>query len=184
MISIPVEPPITEYLHAKAARQGIPLSGTFELTPLCNMSCRMCYVRMSREQQEAAHPLVRRDAWLDLARQAKEQGLLYLLLTGGEPLLHPDFREILTALHRMGLLVSVNTNGTLIDEEVVQWLRQAPPVRMNVTLYGASDETYDRLCRNPQGFTQATRAIRLLRDAGISVKLNCSLTPYLSLIHI
>lgn len=178
MISIPVEPPITEYLHAKAARQGIPLSGTFELTPLCNMNCRMCYVRMSREQQEAAHPLVRRDAWLDLARQAKEQGLLYLLLTGGEPLLHPDFREILTALHRMGLLVSVNTNGTLIDEEVVQWLRQAPPVRMNVTLYGASDETYDRLCRNPQGFTQVTRAIRLLRDAGISVKLNCSLTPY------
>ena len=68
---------------------------------------------------------MRRDAWLDLARQAKEQGLLYLLLTGGEPLLHPDFREILTALHRMGLLVSVNTNGTLIDEEVVQWLRQA-----------------------------------------------------------
>ena len=60
----------------------------------------------------------------------------------------------------------------------MQWLRQAPPVRMNVTLYGASDETYDRLCRNPQGFTQATRAIRLLRDAGISVKLNCSLTPY------
>ena len=49
------------------------------------MNCRMCYVRMSREQQEAAHPLVRRDAWLDLARQAKEQGLLYLLLTGGEP---------------------------------------------------------------------------------------------------
>ena len=54
MISIPVEPPITEYLHAKAARQGIPLSGTFELAPLCNMNCRMCYVRMSREQQEQA----------------------------------------------------------------------------------------------------------------------------------
>ena len=57
MIAIPVEPPITEYLHAKAARQGIPLSGTFELTPLCNMNCRMCYVRMSREQQEAIRPL-------------------------------------------------------------------------------------------------------------------------------
>ena len=76
MISIPVEPPITEYLHAKAARQGIPLSGTFELTPLCNMNCRMCYVRMSREQQEAAHPLVRRDAWLDLARQGEGEGVV------------------------------------------------------------------------------------------------------------
>ena len=83
MIAIPVEPPITEYLHAKAARQGIPLSGTFELTPLCNMNCRMCYVRMSREQQEAIRPLRTAAQWLELGRQAKEQGLLYLLLTGG-----------------------------------------------------------------------------------------------------
>lgn len=80
MIAIPVEPPITEYLHAKAARQGIPLSGTFELTPLCNMNCRMCYVRMSREQQEAIRPLRTAAQWLELGRQAKEQGLLYLLL--------------------------------------------------------------------------------------------------------
>lgn len=87
MIAIPVEPPITEYLHAKAARQGIPLSGTFELTPLCNMNCRMCYVRMSREQQEAIRPLRTAAQWLELGRQAKEQGLLYLLLTGGEPFL-------------------------------------------------------------------------------------------------
>lgn len=68
MIAIPVEPPITEYLHAKAARQGIPLSGTFELTPLCNMNCRMCYVRMSREQQEAIRPLRTAAQWLELGR--------------------------------------------------------------------------------------------------------------------
>lgn len=178
MIAIPVEPPITEYLHAKAARQGIPLSGTFELTPLCNMNCRMCYVRMSREQQEAIRPLRTAAQWLELGRQAKEQGLLYLLLTGGEPFLRPDFREILAGLHQMGLLISINSNGTLIDESVVRWLKETPPVRINITLYGASDETYGRLCRNPQGFTQVTRAIRLLGEAGITVKLNCSLTPH------
>ena len=50
---LPVESPVTEYLHAKAARLGIPLSGSFELTPLCNLQCRMCYVRMTRAQQEA-----------------------------------------------------------------------------------------------------------------------------------
>ena len=178
MIAIPVEPPITEYLHAKAARQGIPLSGTFELTPLCNMNCRMCYVRMSREQQEAIRPLRTAAQWLELGRQAKEQGLLYLLLPGGEPFLRPDFREILAGLHQMGLLISINSNGTLIDESVVRWLKETPPVRINITLYGASDETYGRLCRNPQGFTQVTRAIRLLGEAGITVKLNCSLTPH------
>ena len=54
MVNIPVEAPMTEYLHAKASRLNIPLSGTFELTPVCNMACRMCYVRMTKAQQEGA----------------------------------------------------------------------------------------------------------------------------------
>ena len=57
MIGFPVEPPITEYLHAKAAKLGIPLSGTFEVTPCCNMACKMCYVRMTQKEQEGIAPL-------------------------------------------------------------------------------------------------------------------------------
>lgn len=178
MIQIPQEPVLTEYLHSKAARAHIPLSGTFELTPVCNMACKMCYVRMTAAQQQAIAPLHSAEEWLSLARQAKEQGLLYLLLTGGEPLTHPQFREIFTSLHKMGFLVSLNTNGTLIDEKTVEWMAECPPTRVNITLYGSSDETYDRLCGNPHGFTQVMRGIHLLRQAGIQVKLNCSITPY------
>lgn len=178
MVNIPVEPPVTEYLHMKAARRHIPLNGTFELTPVCNMSCRMCYVRMTREQQEALHPLRTADEWIALGRVARDRGMLYLLLTGGEPFLRSDFRKILSELHQMGLVITINSNGTLINEEVVEWLKETPPVRINITLYGASDKTYGELCRNPHGFTQATRAIRLLKEAGISVKINCSVTPY------
>ena len=174
----PIEAQLSEYLHNKAARQRIPLSGTFELTPLCNMQCKMCYVRMTRAEQEAISPLRTAQEWCALAQTARERGLLYLLLTGGEPFLRPDFREIYEQVHAMGLLLSVNTNGTMLDEKTVQWLREKPPVRLNISLYGASNETYARLCGNPEGFTQTTRAIRLLRDAGIGVKLSCSLTPH------
>lgn len=169
---------ITEYLHTKAARLGIPLNGTFEVTPLCNMNCRMCYVRMDREQQEAIAPLRTAEEWLELGRTAKERGMTYLLLTGGEPFLRPDFRQIMQGLHRMGFVLSINSNGTMIDEKTVEWLKETPPIRINITLYGASDETYGRLCRNPRGFTQVTKAIHLLKEAGILVKLNCSVTPY------
>ena len=169
---------ITEYLHTKASRLGIPLNGTFELTPLCNMNCRMCYVRMDREQQEAIAPLRTAEEWLELGRTAKERGMTYLLLTGGEPFLRPDFRQIMQGLHRMGFVLSINSNGTMIDEKTVEWLKETPPIRINITLYGASDETYGRLCRNPRGFTQVTKAIHLLKEAGILVKLNCSVTPY------
>ena len=169
---------ITEYLHTKAARLGIPLNGTFEVTPLCNMNCRMCYVRMDREQQESIAPLRTAEEWLELGRTAKERGMTYLLLTGGEPFLRPDFRQIMQGLHRMGFVLSINSNGTMIDEKTVEWLKETPPIRINIMLYGASDETYGRLCRNPQGFTQVAKAIRLLKEAGILVKLNCSVTPY------
>ncbi len=178
MINLPVEARFTEYIHTKAARERIPLNGTFELTPCCNMSCRMCYVRLTKQQQQAIAPLKTAQEWLRLGKIAKDHGMLYLLLTGGEPFLHPQFRQIMEGLHRMGLIISINSNGTMIDEETVEWLKKTPPVRINITLYGASDETYARLCGNPKGYTQATRAIRMLTEAGITVKLNCSVTPY------
>lgn len=177
MTNVLVEPKVTDFLHRKASHLGIPLNGTFELTPCCNMACKMCYVRMTKQQQEAIAPLRTAQQWLDLGQQIRDQGMLYLLLTGGEPFLRPDFREIFQGLHKMGLIISINTNGTLIDEDCVRWLQETPPSRMNITLYGASDATYERLCGNPKGFTQVTNAIRMLREAGILVKLNCSLTP-------
>lgn len=177
MNGLPVEPRVTQYLYRKATDAGVPLSGTFELTPVCNMDCKMCYVRLSRQEQQAIAPLATAQQWLSLAQQAKDAGMLYLLLTGGEPLIHPQFRQIMEGLHQMGFIISLNSNGTMIDEETVDWLKNCPPVRINISVYGASDETYARLCGNPKGFTQVCRAIELLKQAGIGVKLNCSLTP-------
>ena len=169
--------PLTNYIHGKAAWAGIPLNGTFELTPCCNMACKMCYVRKTKQEQEAIAPLRTAKEWLRLGRTAREAGMLYLLVTGGEPFLRPDLPEILSGLHAMGLVITINSNGTLIDEKTVAWLKDCPPSRINITLSGASDETYGRLCNNPRGLTQVTRGIRLLKEAGIAVKLNCSVTP-------
>ena len=178
MLNLPVEAKYTEFIHTKAAYLGVPLNGTFEVTPCCNMACKMCYVRLTTQQQRAIAPLQTAEKWLELGRIAREKGMLYLLITGGEPFLHPQIRQIIQGLHKMGLIISINTNGTMIDESVVAWLKETPPVRFNITLYGASDETYGRLCCNPHGFTQVTKAIRLLTEAGMAVKLNCSVTPY------
>ena len=178
MIQIPVEPKLSEYLNRKAAAKKTPLSVALELTPVCNMACRMCYVRMDKKTQESIAPLRSGSEWIRIAEQAREQGLLYILLTGGEPFTHPEFRDIISGLHKQGFIVSVNSNGTLINEKTIEWLKLTPPCRINITLYGASDETYARLCGKTDGFTRVTRAIELLQDAGITVKINVSLTPY------
>lgn len=169
---------ITKYMFAKATNAKIPLSGTFELTPLCNLSCRMCYVRKSREEVEASvRPMMDCEQWISLAQELRKKGMLYLLLTGGEPFLWPDFWKLYVELNKMGFLISINSNGTLIDSEVVERLKENPPTRINITLYGASNETYEKLCQKKEMFDKVDKAISDLKNAGISVKINCSLTP-------
>lgn len=170
--------PLTDFMYSKASRKRIPLSGTFELSPICNFNCKMCYVRKSvKEVNEYSRPMVTIDQWIEIAKQAKEDGLLFLLLTGGEPLLWPEFWELYETLVKMGFLVSINTNGSLIDEEAVERFRKYPPKRINITLYGANDETYERLCGVKGVFTKVKGAIERLKEARIPVKLSCSLTP-------
>jgi len=170
--------PLTEYLYTKAGRLRIPLSGTFELSPVCNFACKMCYVRKTREEVRCSpRKIMTLDDWRTLAREAGKAGMLELLLTGGEPLLWPDFWTLYEEMVDMGFLVSVNTNGSLIDEEAIRRFCRKPPQKINITLYGACDETYRRLCGIDGVFSKVDAAIRGLLEAGIQVKLNCSLTP-------
>lgn len=168
----------SEYLFAKADKQGIPLSGTFELTARCNLDCRMCYIH-KRENDRLARSCERSaEQWLTLARECRQAGLLHLLLTGGEPLLLPDFKEIYTGCRKLGLMVSVNTNASLIDAEMVSFFAAEPPARMNITLYGASAKTYETLCGDGNAYDRVVNAILALQGAGVLVKLNFSATPY------
>ncbi|HPE95205.1 MAG TPA: radical SAM protein, partial [Bacillota bacterium] len=167
---------ISSYLYRKAAKTGIPLGCTFELTPMCNMSCRMCYVRMNAQQVKRAGGLKDAEWWITLAEKAKAAGTVYILITGGEPFTHPQFREIYTALSKMGFIISINTNGTLIDDRAVGWLREIPPARFNITLYGASEETYENLCGDGSFYNKAVGAIDRILAAGMQIRLNASFT--------
>ncbi|MCD7753498.1 MAG: radical SAM protein [Clostridiales bacterium] len=169
----------TTYLNARARRDRLPISGTFELSPVCNLACKMCYVRKTPAEVKAhSRPILTLEQWKRMGDEALDEGLLFLLLTGGEPFLWPDFRELYGYLHRKGALISVNSNGTLITEDTVAWLTDHPPARINITLYGASDEAYRRLCGVDHVYRRVTEHIDRLLDAGIQVKLNASMTPY------
>lgn len=168
---------IRERLWKKAGKQGIPLTAAFELLPVCNLSCKMCYVRKSMEDVRACGGLKDAEWWLQMAEEAGREGLLFPLLTGGEPFLHPEFREILTGIQKMGMQVTVNSNGTLIDRETAGWLGNHVPTRINITLYGASEETYQKLCGNGDAYRRVRNAVQWLKEYRIPVKFNASITP-------
>lgn len=167
---------ISKRLWQKAGVMRIPLAGSFELLPVCNLHCKMCYVRKSREEVDAAGGLLSAEQWLEFAAAARDEGMLYPLLTGGEPFLRQDFQEIMGRMLEMGLQVSINSNGTLIDDSVARWLNRHRPVRINITLYGASEESYQKLCGDGDAYNRVHRAVERLKQYGIPVKFNCSVT--------
>lgn len=116
------------------------------------------------------------EQWIKIFDEANENGLLYLLLTGGEVFLHPDFYDIYTHAYENGAVISINTNGTMITEKQIEFFKNRPPANINVTMYGTSDEMYTKLCSNPIGFTNLKKTLAMLAEAKIRVCLNCSMT--------
>lgn len=172
------EPFLVSYLHSKGAKLKLPISGTFELTARCNFNCPMCYVHMN---QNEIHATQRRELtteeWIKLAKEAKDRGMFFALLTGGEPFMRRDFFEIYSAMKSMGIMISINTNGSLLQGDIRRQLLENPPFRVNLSLYGGCAQTYRNMC-GQDVFEQVTENIKALKTAGVDVRLNLSITPY------
>ena len=160
-----------EFLRTEARKTGTPAFGTFELTPLCNFNCKMCYVHLSLERMRELGRLRTADEWVDMAHQAREMGTVWITLTGGEVLTRPDFAEIYSRISDLGMMVSVLSNGSLINDEIVELFLERRPTYLRFTLYGSSNETYERLCGVSDGFDRVMRGLHKLSDAGIDFNL-------------
>ncbi len=161
-----------------AASRNLPATGTLELTARCNLSCRMCYIHNLSCDKHLLKEELSTEQWIAIMDQLRDTGTLPLLLTGGEPLLRQDFPEIYTEAVKRGFLLSINTNGTLLTEEHFALFAKHKPLRMNISVYGMSAETYENLCGNGAAYERVISNIRRLRDLGITVKINFSCTPY------
>lgn len=80
-------------------------------------------------------------------------------------------------MQNLGMQISINSNASLIDQKMAKWLSGHTPSRINITLYGASEETYQKLCGNGEAFLKVKNAVKWLKHYGIPVKFNASITP-------
>lgn len=168
--------PVERALVNKATANRTPINATIELTPTCNFRCDMCYIRMEKSQAEKRGGLRSIEEWLHIANQLQEIGTLFILLTGGEPLLYPDFKELYIRLKEKGFILTINTNATLIDDETVRLFQRLKPRRVNVSLYGVTNGTYLNLCHATNGFDRCLEGLKRLKEYGIDTKLNLTLT--------
>jgi radical SAM protein with 4Fe4S-binding SPASM domain len=153
-------------LQRAASGARLPLSGSFELTFKCNLRCVHCYIPDFSGRGELSTGEVRR-----ILSEAAGEGCLWMLLTGGEVLSRRDFADIYVHAKRLGLIVTVFTNGTLLEERHADLFAEFPPFSLEITLYGMSDATYEKTTGIPGRFARVRRAVERLVERRVRLTL-------------
>lgn len=166
------------YMDFKAREKAVPLKGVFELTPLCNLDCRMCYVHLNAEQLKGCS-LLSAGEWERLMRQAIDCGMMFATLTGGECLMHPDFERLYLYLYNRSVRIGIITNGILLDEEKISFLTKYPPSSLQITLYGSDKETYEKVTGKKM-YSKVAENIKRAIQAKLPVKITVTPNPYLT----
>lgn len=155
----------------RLADERVPYTGGLELTRRCNLRCVHCYVGDQQAVAGSRRGELTTEQWKGVIDHVTDAGCMELLFTGGEPLVRPDFTDIYAHAKRRGTVVTVFTNATLVAAPIVDVLADLPPHLVEVSIYGATAETHDRITQVPGSFTRALRGIELLLGRGIRVGL-------------
>ncbi len=143
----------------------LPLSGSIELTFRCNLRCRHCYIHCPG----ATDGEMTTDQVRLVLDQLADAGALMLLLTGGEVFLRRDFREIYLHAKQRGFLLTLFTNATLIDDDLADFLAACPPRRVEISIYGHTAETCEKITGVPGSFRRFRDGVRRLLDRRLPV---------------
>lgn len=170
-----------EYLrefNKKVAQLRVPLSGNLALTHRCSVRCIHCYLGEEVNARENIHKELNTGQWKKIIDDITRAGCLFLLITGGEPLLRKDFKEIYCHAKTNGLLVTLFTNGMLINDEILELFRQFSPKAVEITLYGATPGTHEKITGVKGSYEKTLEGINKLIRQKINVKLKTILmTP-------
>ena len=162
-------------LHDKVAGQRIPITGSIEVTARCNLHCAHCYINQPVGDRDALNRELTSHELCDILDQIVEEGCLWLLFTGGEPFIRPDFLDIYTYAKKKGLLITLFTNGTTITPRIADHLVEWRPFVVEITLYGRTQETYERITGVPGSYGRCMRGIELLLERKIPLKLKSAI---------
>jgi radical SAM protein with 4Fe4S-binding SPASM domain len=157
--------------YSRTARQRIPLSGGISLTHKCNLRCVHCYLGGNCAEHANKQGEIDTGKWKSIIDEIAEAGCMYLLITGGEPLLRKDFAEIYVHAKRKGMLVTLFSNGTLVTDDHVALLAEWPPRYVEISLYGATPQTYETITGVKGSYGRCIDGIEKLMKGNIRVKL-------------
>lgn len=148
-----------------------PLSGQIELTYACNFNCLHCYCQGSVDKNKELNT----EEFKKILDEIQRAGCLWLVFSGGDPLVRDDFLELYAYAKRKGFIITIFTNGYGFTEELISYLSKSPPCSIEITLNGITKNTYEKITRRKNSFARVMRNLRLLKQNNIpfSIKSNC-----------
>jgi radical SAM protein with 4Fe4S-binding SPASM domain len=151
--------------------QNIPLSGSIEITARCNLDCVHCFLVRSVKAEKCSGPELTQAEFFRIIDEIVEAGCLWLLITGGEPLLRTDFGALYLYAKKKGLLITLFTNATLVTPRIADLLEEWLPSSIEVTLYGWTQATYEEVTGVPGSYERCISGIECLLDRGLPLQL-------------
>lgn len=161
----------SEKVHSNTSGKRTPLDASIDLTYRCNNKCVHCYCSLPEKDGQAIKKELSTIEVKKLLDDLASMGSLWLLITGGEPLLREDFEEIYLYAKKKGFIITLFTNGTLIDDKILGFLSKYPPFEVEISLYGATQETYEKVSRVKGSYEQCLSGIKKIVGSGIKLKL-------------
>lgn len=150
--------PETPYGYARAS---------YEVNLFCNYGCEHCYLgERPFSGLDQAHRMLLLDTM-------KDAGVLWLQLTGGEPLIDPLFPETLSHAYGLGMMIQISSNGSRLgDAHTLDLLTTYRPYRLTLSLYGASEASYDGMTQRRGSFKKFMRGLAAAHEAGLNLRIN------------
>lgn len=145
-----------------------PLSGGIELTNKCNFKCVHCYETMERDSKD---DIISTQRLIQIIDELIEMGVVSVFLTGGEAMLRPDFNYIYEYLRKHGVLVAILSNGSSITEEKCRLFQCYMPRMIDISIYGATEKTYEKVTGIAGMYNKVINAFELLKKYDIPFQL-------------
>ena len=158
-------------VHQNYSGQRVPLHVSIEVTRRCPLECLHCYNNLPMGDLEAKRREMTKEEHFRVLDELVEMGCFWILYTGGEIFARKDFLEIYTCAKKKGFLITLFTNGTIINEQIADYLAEWPPFAIEITLYGRTRETYEALTAIPGSYDRCLHGIRLLKERNLPLKL-------------
>ena len=158
-------------IHRLSVGNRIPISGTIEVTQRCNHQCAHCYVNLPINDKEVRSRELTYEEHCRILDEITAAGCLWVCFTGGEIFVRKDFLDIYAYAKKKGLLPTLFTNGTLITAEIADFLVKWRPFNIEITLYGHTQKTYEKVTGVPGSYNRCLEGIHLLLVRGLPLEL-------------